>query len=94
MNLEFTGPIFYWRGPAPYYFVAVPEPESAALKSISKQVSYGWGVIPVTARIGKTRWETSLFPKNGGYVVPIKAWVRRDHGLAEGDEVMLSLETD
>jgi hypothetical protein len=72
MLLEFEGEIFYWRGPAPFLFVAVPEEPSGALKAISASVTYGWGVIPVHARIGQTEWQTSLFPKQGRYLVPIQ----------------------
>src|SRR5215467_6483146 len=54
MRLEFSGKIWYWRGPAPYYYVTVPEEQSADIKAISAFVTYGWGVIPVRARIGKT----------------------------------------
>lgn len=93
-EVEFTGKIWYWRGPAPFYFVTVPEPESAALKSVLRAVTYGWGMIPVTARIGKTRWETSLFPKDGLYIVPIKARIRKAEQLQEGDDVKIHLETD
>ena len=84
MRLEFTGEIWFWKGPAPWYFVTVPEEESAELDAVSPVVSYGWGVIPVVARIGRTRWETSLFPKDGGYLVPVKASVRETEGLDVG----------
>ena len=66
MTIEFKGEIFYWRGPAPFLFVAVPEEPSRDLKAISAMVTYGWGVIPVHVRIGKTEWKTSLFPKESG----------------------------
>lgn len=92
MNLEFTGHIFTWRGPAPFYFVAVPAEESGALKDISDLVTYGWGVLPVQARIGRTTWRTSLFPKEDRYLVPIKASVRKAEGLAEGDVVDIRLD--
>jgi hypothetical protein len=92
MNIEFKGPIWYWRGPAPWYFVTVPPQPRDALKAISGVVTYGWGMIPATAQIGKTRWVTSLFPKDGSYVVPIKASVRKAEQLAEGDEVTIRLE--
>lgn len=68
MIIEFEGEIFYWRGPAPFLFVAVPEEPSRDLKAISTRVTYGWGVIPVRVRIGKTEWKTSLFPKEGRYL--------------------------
>jgi hypothetical protein len=91
VNLEFNGEIWFWRGPAPWHFVTVPEPESAELEATSAFVSYGWGMIPVTAQIGSTRWETSLFPKDGQYIVPLKAWVRRDEELEVGDTVTIRL---
>lgn len=92
MVIEFKGKIFQWRGPAPYLFVAVPEQESANIKSVSKLVTYGWGVIPVVAKTGKTEWKTSLFPKDGRYLVPIKMIVQRAENLKEGDEIKLRLE--
>lgn len=92
MTLEFSGVIFYWRGPSPYFFVAVPAEQSSDIKAISDLVTYGWGCIPVMARIGATEFKTSLFPKNGGYVVPIKDSVRKAEGLDQGDAVALRLE--
>lgn len=91
MEFDVTGPIRYWRGPAPWYFVTVPPEESAGLRMISNSVTYGWGVIPVTCRMGGSRWTTSLFPKDGLYLVPIKAAIRRAEGVDEGDEVRIYL---
>jgi len=56
MNFEFSGDIWFWRRPAPFYFVTVPREQSSELKAISGLVTYGWGMIPVTARIGKTKF--------------------------------------
>jgi len=92
MNLEFTGKIWFWRGPAPWFFVTVPEEQSNNLKAISTIVSYGWGVIPVHVRIGKTGFQTSLFPKDDRYLVPIKTTVRQAEDLQEGDTVTVRLE--
>lgn len=92
MIIAFKGKIFQWRGPAPYLFVAVPDKESADIKAVSKLVTYGWGVIPVVAKTGKTEWKTSLFPKDGRYLVPIKMIVQRAEDLKEGDEIKLKLE--
>jgi hypothetical protein len=92
MNLEFTGKIWFWRGPAPWFFVTVPEEQSNNLKAISTIVSYGWGVIPVHVRIGKTGFQTSLFPKDDRYLVPIKTTVRQAESLQEGDTVTVRLE--
>lgn len=92
MDIEFDNKLWYWRGPAPWYFVTVPAEQSSNLKAILKLVTYGWGMIPVNAQIGKTEWETSLFPKDGSYIVPIKASVRKAESLEEGDEVTVRLE--
>lgn len=92
MNIEFKGKIWYWRGPSPYYFVTVPAKQCRNLKVISGVVTYGWGMIPVTVRIGETEWKTSLFPKDGRYLVPLKDMIRKAENLEEGDKVTLRLE--
>ena len=94
MNVEFSGEIWFWRGPAPWHFVTVPEKESRELEAAAAFVSYGWGMVPVTARIGETVWMTSLFPKNGGYVVPVKFAVLRSEDLELGDTVTFRLTVD
>ena len=94
MDLEFSGEIIHWRGPAPFHFVAVPEEQSAAIEAVSSMVTYGWGAIPVKARIGRTDFTTSLFPKGDLYLVPIKDAVRRAEEPALGDEVTVHLRLD
>lgn len=91
MEFEFTGRIFEWRGPAPYYYVALPDDDSADLKEASPGLTYGWGVIPVVVTIGDTEWETSLFPKDGRYLVPLKDKVRNAEGLDDGDEIVVRM---
>ena len=92
MEFEFNGPIWFWRGPAPWYFVTIPAEQSSDLRAISSLVTYGWGVIPVVVQIGSTEWKTSLFPKDDLYLVPIKASVRKAENLEQGDNVTLRLE--
>ena len=91
MDLVFSGRVIEWRGPSPYYFVAVPEEESADIHEVATAASYGWGVIPVEARIGETTFTTSLFPKDGSYLLPLKNAVRKPQGLAEGDDVTVAM---
>ena len=93
MDMEFAGELWYWRGPAPFHFITVPEEVCVGLRAVSAVVSYGWGMIPVNVRIGESAFETSLFPKDGGYVVPIKDAVRSAEGLADGDTVAVELAT-
>ncbi len=92
MDIEFAGAIWFWRGPAPWYFVTVPPKECQDLKAMSSFVTYGWGMIPAKVRIGRTEWATALWPKDGSYIVPIKASVRKAESLDEGDTVTVRLE--
>jgi len=91
LDLQFSGDIWHWRGPAPFFFVTVPEEESAQLHEVAGAVTYGWGMLPVRARIGSTGWKTSLWPKDGLYVLPLKVAVRRAEQLDEGDVVTAQL---
>ena len=91
MELEFSGEVVSWRGPAPYHFVWVPDAEAAELADVAPLVSYGWGMIPVAGRVGATEFTTALWPKDGGYVVPVKDAVRRAEGIELGDTVVVSL---
>ncbi len=92
MKIEFDDKIWFWRGPAPWYFATVPETQCEDLRALSGHVTYGWGMIPAKVRIGKTTWKTSLWPKDGRYIVPIKASVRKAEHLEEGDPVTVRLE--
>jgi len=94
MQLEVTGELWFWKGPAPWHFVTVPERQSAELEAASAMVTYGWGMIPVEAAVGATQWPTSLWPKDGLYLVPVKAWVRKAEGLELGDVVAVRLSVD
>ncbi len=91
MEIEFEAPVWYWRGPSPFYFVSVPAEQAAQLRAVSSLVTYGWGMVPVQALVGATRWKTSMFPKGGSYVLPLKDAVRRAEGLGEGDVVQVRL---
>ena len=90
--LEFAGTAISWRGPAPFVFVPIPPDLSAEIKAISPQVTYGWGVIPVRAQVGATEYKTSLFPKDGVYLVPIKVAVQRAEKVEVGDTLTIRIE--
>lgn len=91
MHYSWQGELFEWRGPSPFYFIAMTEDDGADLREIANEVTYGWGVIPVRTRIGRTEWTTSLFPKQGQYLVPVKDKVRRAERLAVGERVQLQM---
>jgi len=92
--MDVTGEVWFWRGPSPYHFVTVDDDASAAIKAASAAVTYGWGMIPVRAELGSTGWTTSLFPKDGRYIVPLKDKVRDAEGIDVGDVVTVRLSID
>ena len=87
LEFEFTAEVIEWRGPAPFYYAVVPEVESEEIGAVSGAVTYGWGAIPVEAWIGDIRFTTSLFPKGGAYLLPLKVAVREAAGVSLGDSV-------
>jgi uncharacterized protein DUF1905 len=94
VDLEFGGEMWFWKGPSPFHFVTVPPAECHELKAAASVVTYGWGMIPVEACVGDTTWTTALWPKGGGYIVPLKDWVRRAEALELGDVVRIRLTLD
>ena len=80
MEWFFTGPVIEWRGPAPYYYVPMPVEDAEDLKEAARGLEY-WGQVAVTATIGETTFTTALFPKDGTYLLPLKAAVRRAETL-------------
>lgn len=91
IELAFSGELWYWRGPAPYHFLSVPPDGAKRIHAIAAEVTYGWGMIPAEVRIGDSRWKTALWPKDGGYVIPIKDRYRKAERLALGDTVAVEL---
>lgn len=94
MRLRFSGEIWHWRGPAPYHFVSVPPAECELIHDVAAVVTYGWGMIPATVTIGGTTVTTSLWPKDGGYVVPIKKALQDGEGIGIDDTVDVILDID
>jgi hypothetical protein len=89
-----TGPLWFWSGgQASWHFVTVPEDQAGELRAHSLLSRGGFGSVRVEVAIGEVRWRTSVFPqKSGGYILPVKAAVRRQAGIAAGDDVTVELE--
>ena len=92
MSIHFNGEIIEWRGPAPFYFVPVPKDTSDSISADAKLLSYGWGVIPVSAVVGKTEFTTSVIPRGGVFLLPIKNAVRLPEKLELGDLVSVEMK--
>ena len=91
MQFAFDATIIHWRGPAPFYYAPVPAGAAEDIRRASKLVSYGWGVIPVEAAIAGVTFTTSLFPKDGTYLVPLKDVVRKATGITVDDTIHIEL---
>ncbi len=91
MEFTFDTVVIEWRGPAPFYFAKVPDNIAAEVKLAAPTLTYGWGVIPSAVTIGNTTETTSLFPKDGGYLVPLKDALRNPEHISNGDTVTLTL---
>lgn len=100
-TLAHTGALWRWtspNGPAAWFFLTIDGPAGEALsgtalmRRLEKSIG-GFGSLKVTARIGDTVFRTSLFPsRNEGWLLPVKASVRKAEGLREGDAVAVVLE--
>ncbi|RMB62242.1 DUF1905 domain-containing protein [Tessaracoccus antarcticus] len=87
MEFEFEGEVIEWRGPAPFLFVRLPDDVSEVILESAALLTYGWGCIPARAVIGSTAFTTSLFPREEGYLLPLKVVVQRAEGVGLGDVV-------
>ena len=98
---QFTGSMWLWRGQAKdgtptktaWHFVTIDGVVAEGIRMAAPGRMAAWGSVYVRVTIGATSWQTSLFPsKNvGGYLLPIKASVRKTEKLVEGDVVTVSL---
>jgi hypothetical protein len=91
LRFRFEAEVIYWRGPSPFFFVAVPAPYDAELRRVARAVTYGWGMIPVEARVGEVSFTTALFPKDETYLLPLKVAVRRKTNVTAGDVIAVEM---
>lgn len=91
MDVTVAGPVFEWRGPSPFHFVAVTDGAAEDVREQAAAATYGWGMVPVECRIGTTVFTTSLWPKGDAYYLPLKDSVRGSEGVAIGDHVTVMM---
>lgn len=86
--------VWLWNGKGAWHFVTVPNDISAQIKEMFGYLKAGWGSLRAKLTIGKTTWETSLFPdtKSGGYLIPLKTEIRCKENIGIGDEVEILIE--
>ncbi|HEY0650784.1 DUF1905 domain-containing protein [Phenylobacterium sp.] len=91
LEFAFEAEVIHWRGPSPFFFAPLPAREADEVRRVSRAVTYGWGVIPVEAQVGGVAFTTSLFPKDDGYLLPLKDAVRRKAGVTAGDTIAVGM---
>lgn len=98
MLVQFTAPLWLWQGKGAWHFITLPEDESQVIRMAVPRggQNRGWGSVRVTATIGESRWQTSIFPdtRRNAYLLPIKAEIRRAESLSVGEAVEVSLSLD
>jgi hypothetical protein len=86
--------VWLYSGVSAWHFITIPKKESDEIKKIFDKSARGWGSIPVKVTLGKTIWQTSIFPdkKTGTYLLPLKAEVRKKEEILGGDNLTFCLE--
>jgi hypothetical protein len=86
--------VWLYPGMAGWHFVSLPKTKSEEVKENFGKKAKGWGSLPVVASLGKTSWESSIFPDkhSGTYLFPLKASVRKKEGVYEGDNIRISFK--
>jgi hypothetical protein len=92
-SYSFKSKVVVYPGMAAWRFLGLPKKEAGEIKERYGKSAKGWGSLPVTASIGRTSWDTSIFPdkKSGTYVLPLKSQIRKAEGIADTDTVAVSL---
>lgn len=91
LKFAFDAEVIHWRGPSPFFFVPLPPSEAGEVRRVAKAVTYGWGVIPVEAEVRGAAFRTSLFPKDDGYLLPLKDAVRKKADVTAGDVIAVTM---
>ena len=89
-----TAPLWVWNGgKASWHFLTVPADQAVEIRVATLGPRSGFGSVRVEATVGDVRWRTSIFPqKEGAYLLPVKAEVRRRAGIGPGDDVTFTLD--
>ncbi|MGC6517660.1 MAG: DUF1905 domain-containing protein [Candidatus Puniceispirillaceae bacterium] len=93
----FTGRLWEWPAKASWFFITLPSERADEVRFFTSDEMMGprrgFGSVRVAVCIGKTSWQTSLFPdkQSGSYVLPVKAAVRAAETIKAGDDVRVTL---
>ncbi len=93
VSYTFRSKVWVYPGMAAWRFISIPEKEGGEIKKKFGARARGWGSLPVSVTIGKTTWDTSIFPdkKSGSYLLPLKAKIRKVEDIADDSMVVYHL---
>lgn len=91
---QMTNKLFIYPGEVAWHFLSISRKEGKEIKENFGKIAKGFGSLPVEVAIGKTKWQTSIFPEkiSGSYLLPIKATVRKKEELDAGEEVTYKIK--
>ncbi len=92
-QFEFEAKVWEHTGKAAWFFVSLPEPIADDIEGRFGHRAKGFGSLRVEVAIGKTTWQTSIFPDNkrGTYLLPVKKAVRQAEALGDGSTATIAL---
>jgi Domain of unknown function (DUF1905). len=93
--IRVTSLLWIWQGESAgrWYFLTIPEEQSDEIRATAIGSTRGFGSARVEASVRGVTWRTSVFPLNsGGYLLPVKAEVRKRAEVTAGDEVTVDLD--
>jgi len=72
-------------------FVSLPKELSAKIRDNFKHLEEGWGRMKVTAQIGNSEWQTSIWfdTKQDTYLLPLKAKIRKQEKVVLGENLKI-----
>lgn len=90
---QLRGKAYLWSASASWHFVNVSKAKAKEIEYFHSHIAAGFGSIPVQVTVGNTIWKTSIFPskKDGTYLLPLKAAVRKAEDIEAGDSIGYSL---
>lgn len=91
--ISVTALLQLWTGAnGRWHFIAVPAELTDEIRASTMPLR-GFSSVRIEARIDEIRWQTSMFPiKGGGYFLPVKAKVRQQAGIGEGDRITVQIK--
>lgn len=93
LPVKISGKLWMWTGKGAWHFVTIQKEDAEGIVEQYMWPRKGFGSIPVTVTIGKTRWKTSIFPEKGGsFLLPVKKSVRDAENIKVDDSVKITIE--